>query len=131
MNLNVRYTFRRHEKLKSRKEIDHLFLHGNKISRFPLKIWYQVSPGNGQLKAGVGASKKYIRKANQRNRAKRLIREAYRLQKPPLQEYLLANDKNLQLFCLYQSGDVMRFETVYQAMEKSIQKLMQALVENN
>ncbi|HRN80464.1 MAG TPA: ribonuclease P protein component [Ferruginibacter sp.] len=131
MNLNIRYTYRRHEKLKSRKEIDALFLSGNKINRFPIKIWYQVTDGNGQLKAGVGASKKFIRMAHQRNRAKRLLREAYRLQKPLLQAFLIQEHKNLQLFCLYHATEVMGFEVVYQAMEKSIQKLIHTLRENH
>lgn len=130
MNPIIRYTYPRHEKLKSRKEIEALFLQGKKISQFPLKIWYQSTVGNGELKAGVGASKKFIRRAHHRNRAKRLIREAYRLQKPELQHYLTANHINLQLFCLYHAGELMQYDAVFRAMEKSIVKLIHQLREN-
>lgn len=67
------------EKLKATKDIDRLFqqghwLKGGKISL----VYYQPT---SERKIGVGAPKKRFKKAVDRNRIKRLLREYYRLNK--------------------------------------------------
>lgn len=108
-----------------------MFQQGKKIHQFPLKTWFRISEGSGAILAGVGASKKSLRLAHQRNRAKRLIREAFRLNKPALQQSLLSMNKDLEIFWLYNTADVLKFDDVLAAMEKSISKLIVTIRENN
>ena len=77
------YTFKKSEKLKSKKLIERLFVEGKSVSVFPLRLVYlQTSLDNNvSTKAGVSVSKRNFKKAVDRNRVKRLLREVYRLNK--------------------------------------------------
>lgn len=71
------------EKLKSKKLFEKLFTEGKSVSSFPLRLIYvQTDLKDGvQIKAGVSVSKRKFKNATQRNRIKRVLREAYRLNK--------------------------------------------------
>lgn len=76
-------SYSKREKLKSKKLIELLFAEGKSISNFPLRlIYFETHFEDGsKLKTGVSVSKKKFKKAVDRNRIKRLLREAYRLEK--------------------------------------------------
>ncbi|QWX83600.1 ribonuclease P protein component [Cellulophaga sp. HaHaR_3_176] len=77
------FKYSRAEKLKSKKLFELLFTEGKSISSFPLRLIYvQTDLKDGvQVKAGVSVSKRKFKNATQRNRIKRVLREAYRLNK--------------------------------------------------
>src|SRR4249919_2475820 len=96
------FTYRKTEKLKSRKQTEQLFNRGKSFTVFPVKVYYlKVEEQDNCVKAGVGVSSRNFKKAVQRNRIKRLLREAYRTEKIPLHRYLGQNDKYITLFLLY------------------------------
>ena len=81
------FTYQKTDKLKSRKQTQHLFSTGQAINVFPIRLIYTIEPITSStitpslaslLQAGVGAPSRTFRKAVQRNRVKRLLREAYR-----------------------------------------------------
>ena len=76
-------TFSNKEKLKSKKLIEQLFAEGKSISAHPLRLVFIESSFEDaiKLKVGVSVSKRNFKKAVDRNRIKRLLREAYRLNK--------------------------------------------------
>jgi ribonuclease P protein component len=95
-----RFTYRKHEKLKSRKVTDALFASGKTLQQFPLKLFYVVNDAETfSLNIGVGVSKRYFKKAVHRNRIKRLLREAFRLNKYLLYDTQLK--KQLTVFILF------------------------------
>lgn len=72
------------EKLKKKKEIDLLFAKGKWMSLDSIRIIILKSSEKYPIeshKIGVSVSKRYFKKAVDRNRIKRLLREAYRLNK--------------------------------------------------
>ena len=77
------YSFPKKEKLKSKKLIEQLFSEGKSVSAFPLRLVYLETPLKDDVIAqtGVSVSKRYFKKAVDRNRIKRLMRETYRLNK--------------------------------------------------
>ena len=84
--LNQKYP--RREKLKQKKEIDLLFTKGKWLSSGSLRIIsidLDKKPADefsiNNQKVGVSVSKKYFKKAVDRNRIKRLLREIYRKDK--------------------------------------------------
>jgi ribonuclease P protein component len=109
----TRYFFRKEDKLKSRKAIELLFSKGNSFSNYPFKVIWLPENRNNILQAGIGVSSKYFKKATDRNRIKRLMREAYRLQKKALQDYLEEKQLHLSVFILYIGKELPEYEIVY------------------
>lgn len=110
------FTYKKLDKLKSRKQTQHLFSKGHSIQVFPIKLIYTLEAtetnklealSNGMVQAGVGAPSRIFRKAVQRNRVKRLLREAYRLEKPNFLNQVNLNNKKLDLFFLYTDAQVL------------------------
>lgn len=121
-----RFGLPKKERLKSRKQIDGLFAEGKSFVVFPIRVTYQVfdSDENGSgLQVGVSASKRYFKKAVERNRIKRLLREAYRLQKEGLQKQLQTASKRGVVFFLYTDKSIASFDTMKVAMAKCLKKL--------
>lgn len=80
------FGYPKHEKLKQKKEISLLFEQGKWMSCGNLRVIYFNSdvpetPEITSFKIGVSASKRNFKKATDRNRIKRLLRESYRLNK--------------------------------------------------
>ena len=79
----MKLTYNKSEKLKSEKRIEALFLNGKSISAYPLRLVYMETTFNEnvKLKVGVSVPKRNFKKAVSRIKIKRLMREAYRLNK--------------------------------------------------
>ena len=81
--------FKKQEKLKSKILIDKLFAEGVSIKNYPLRLVYipinfqdtRTISANRYFKTGFSVPKKFIKTAVQRNRIKRLMREAFRKNK--------------------------------------------------
>lgn len=72
--------FPRGERLKSKKRIQQLFEEGSFIVDFPIKLLYLDASGlEVATKMAVSVPKKNFKRAVDRNRIKRLLRESYRL----------------------------------------------------
>jgi ribonuclease P protein component len=110
------FTYQKSDKLKSRKQTQHLFSTGQAINVFPIRLIYTIEPitssldnisSTSLLQAGVGAPSRTFRKAVQRNRVKRLLREAYRLEKPNFITQAALDNKRVNLFFLYTDASVL------------------------
>ncbi|MES1226963.1 MAG: ribonuclease P protein component, partial [Bacteroidota bacterium] len=78
------FTLGKKERLKSRKSIEQLFNEGKSFAVSPCRVFYMILPFNATstsfiVQFGAGVSTKNFKKAVDRNRIKRLVREAYRL----------------------------------------------------
>lgn len=83
------FTYPKEEKLKSRKLIDQVFSQGKSVSKYPIRLAFcEISDTDQKMQMGVSVSKKYFKKAVDRNYIKRLMRECYRLNKHILSEKL-------------------------------------------
>ena len=119
------YSYGKKEKLKSRKRIDQLFTGGRSFSVFPLKVFYRFAEGTttATLQAGVGVSVRNFRKAVDRNRIKRLLREAYRLNKPPLFTAISEKQQNAALFFLYLGKELPELPLLNEKMRAALDRL--------
>jgi ribonuclease P protein component len=122
------------DRLKSRKRIDQLFSEGKSFSITPFRIYYLInfytvphSPSN--LQFGAGVSGKNFKKAVDRNRIKRLIKESYRLQKSELQQTLKEKSIQLNIFFIYTDKELPDFDTVKVKVNVALKKLRQLVEE--
>jgi ribonuclease P protein component len=118
----MKLTYNKHEKLKSKKAIEQLFSEGKSISAYPLRLVYIEN--NETLKIGVSVSKRNFKKAVQRIRIKRLLREGYRLNKQQLVEKEI---KNYYIMLIYMSKEMPNFETVDSLTKKVFKKFIAQL----
>ncbi|MGB8192571.1 MAG: ribonuclease P protein component, partial [Chitinophagaceae bacterium] len=127
--IKAKYTLKKHERLKSRKLLDQLFRGGNNFFLYPIKVYYQstASPINAPVQAGFGVSARVFKKAVDRNRIKRLMREAYRLQKPALLEMIGPRQEKLAVFFLYVGKEVPEYETVKEKLLSVIERLSRSV----
>lgn len=79
------------------------------------------------LQAGFGASSRNFKKAVDRNRIKRLSREAYRLQKQPLFDRLKEKGLSLAVFFIYTGKELPDYRTVTEKIGVALQKLIREL----
>jgi ribonuclease P protein component len=127
-----RYTFKKEEKLKSRKVIDQLFKNGRSFSNFPFRImWKFNETALAELQAGFTVSSKHFKKAVDRNRIKRLMREAYRLQKRQLQDQLKEKEKKLAVFFIYVGNEIPSYSFISERTGKAIKHIIRIINENN
>ena len=117
-------TFSKSQRLKSRKKLQQLFTEGKSVRTPNIRIVYLLEKApTGEVKCGVGLTTKYFKKAVDRNRIKRLLREAYRLQQHPLNRYTAENNQSLSLFILYSGKELPAYHIIYENVEIALQKL--------
>lgn len=121
------FTLGKNERLKSRKQIEQLFKEGESFVVSPYKIYYLVKKGQPGLQFGAGVSGKNFKKAVDRNRIKRLTREAWRLQKNEMKEKLQAYNKQLNVFLIYTGKEIPEYKFVFDKVKTSIEKLIKTI----
>jgi ribonuclease P protein component len=122
MAANKTFTLGRQERLKSRKKIELLFRDGKVINLYPFRVSFLLTQEKG-LQIGVGAGKRYFKKAVDRNKIKRLLREAWRLQKNELLEKTNDSQKGLAVFIVYIGKEIPSFSETSIYVKQVIDRL--------
>jgi ribonuclease P protein component len=124
--MNHPNSFPKSEHLCGDKRIGLLFTLGDAFIAYPLRVVYLIAPKKDVEFASVMVSvpKKRFKRAVKRNRLKRLMREAYRLNKQPLVALLKENDLQLHVAFNYVSDDELDFVAVEKKMKVALQRLM-------
>lgn len=125
------HTLSKSERLKSQKQLAALFSDGKSLPAFPLRAVYRIIPKNeasaepvgGRVLAGFGVSSKNFKHAVDRNRGKRLLREAYRQHQHLLREKLENSSIDLHVFFMMTDKQLPDFATV----ENKMKYLLRAL----
>ena len=119
-----KFTLGKEERLKSRKQIEELFAKGQKFSSGFFRIHFLIDESAGSaLQFGIAVSTKNFKKAVDRNKIKRLSREAWRLHKNELKEKLSASGKQMNVFLIYTGKTIASYVEVVEAIRKIIGKL--------
>ncbi|MCW1952762.1 MAG: ribonuclease P protein component [Flavobacteriia bacterium] len=118
------FTLGAKERLKSKKAIEQLFASGKGLSVFPLRLVYLGVPAaQTPMQCAFSVSKRQFKKATDRNKIKRLLRESYRRQKPHLYQSL---SKAHQGMILFNGKEIPSQEQ----MDKNMQELLKKWLKN-
>ncbi|MEO8515801.1 MAG: ribonuclease P protein component [Flavobacterium sp.] len=125
----MKNTYPKHEKLKSKTTIDLLFSEGKSVSKYPLRLVFApIALEDGEsIKMGVSVSKKYFKKAVDRNYFKRVLRETYRLNKQLILENL---DKPYAFMFFYQSKDRLTYQEINEKTIQLFEKFVASIQEH-
>jgi len=119
-------SFKKEERLCSKKTISDLFENGNSFFLFPFRVLWMESktalPFPAQI--AITVPKKNFKKAVLRNRIKRLIREAWRLNKHILYSHLEKNNSTIVLMLIYTPSDLPDYKSVLSRTSQLVSKLL-------
>ncbi|HUI32427.1 MAG: ribonuclease P protein component [Dysgonamonadaceae bacterium] len=122
------FTFSKNERITGTKRIDALFIHGKGFICYPLRIIYLLQEQKNEAGCSVLISvpKKRIKKATQRNRIKRLIRESYRLNKKLIDNTELG-ERSLKIAFIYVKENESDLPEIQKAMQKALIKITEQI----
>ncbi len=117
----MQFTYPKSERLKRKTTIDLLFSTGKSVSKYPLRLVYVPVelPDEEPIKLGVSVSKKYFKKAVDRNYFKRVLRETYRLNKQLL---LPTGQQRYAFMFFYQTSDRLPYAEIEEKTKLLFQK---------
>lgn len=124
-----KYDLPRSQKLKSRVTIQQLFEAGKSIASFPIRVvWTSMSmPPTAvvaaRVQVAVSVPTRYFKRANQRNRIKRQLRECYRLHKYVLLDALPPAAPHIALMLIFTA----KTEQPYKLLERKTVELLTKL----
>ncbi|KAA6301192.1 MAG: Ribonuclease P protein component [Candidatus Ordinivivax streblomastigis] len=121
--------FSKAERISIQREIDRLFNEGSAFTVYPLRVFYlETKPLSGvSASILISVPKKRFKRAVQRNRIKRLVRETYRKNKHSLLASLQTQDTGLLLAFVYVSNHLCSYSEMETAIKKSLQILLKKL----
>ena len=110
--------FIRTERLKSRKIIESLFKKGASFGQYPLRLVYLPLPEQEEsppVKIAISVPKRKFAKAVDRNRIKRQIREAWRLNKGIMYKKLPPQSPSFAFMIIYVAKEPLSYQEIEQA----------------
>lgn len=121
----TRFTFKKEERLSSKKLIDELFRSGSSFYLYPFKVQFlpALDAGMNTVQILVAVPSKNFPHAVDRNRIKRLTREAYRLNKNGFNNSLKQQQKRLLVAFIYTAKKTEPFVLVNEKMILILKRL--------
>ena len=113
--------------LKSKRLITALFDKGIRLNKYPFKlILLPLDSADDDAiacKILISVSARKFRKATDRNRIKRIIREVYRRNKNIIYSYLTENNRKCALAIMYNGSEIPTFDQVEKVLIPLLRRL--------
>lgn len=122
------YSLPKRERLHLKKHIDELFAQGKGFVAYPLRVVYQTEAEDlwgdcPRAMMMVSVGKRNFKRANKRNRIKRLMREVYRLGKYPWWAQLESQQRRGRLALIFIGKELPTYQEVERAFAKALCRL--------
>lgn len=123
----IKGTFRKHERLRGRTRMQALIKGGRGISEPPIRLvaMSMQLPTPAAVQAAFAVPKRHMKRAVQRNRVKRLMREAYRGEKQRISDAFATRGEQYALLFIFQSGEVLPWPEVQRRITRLVDRLLQ------
>lgn len=130
------YKFLKKERLCSVIEIKEIFVSGKSFLNYPFSVRYKIKVNSicPKVQVVIISPKRYQKLSVNRNRAKRLIRESYRLNKAEIIKFAKENNTDISISISLVSQNIPDYKSVSTTMQKilsSIIKKTEEIIENN
>lgn len=114
----MKNTFPKSEKLCGDQSVDHLYKTGKRFVVWPIRVTY-LPIADGPSQVLIWAPKALFKHAVDRNRLRRQMREAYRLNK----QVLIEADKHYYLALNYIDKEMQNYKIITKSMMKILKRL--------
>lgn len=116
-------------KLCKEKEISALFKYGNKLHKFPFTAHYLTIDQHAAtpFQLVVSVPKRNFKKATDRNRIKRQIKEAIRKNKLILETFLVEENIQLSVFIIFTHKEKLIFDEITKKTEQFFASLIEKM----
>lgn len=137
LGMQPKQTFKKSERLCSKTLIETLFKQGKSFLEYPFKVLYlptivtATDDVSYPAKVLFTVPKRQFKKAVQRNKLKRLMREGYRKNKYQLYETLSHNNLEITLAYVYVAKETMPYTEIEKKIKASILRLKQEIFKTN
>jgi len=120
-------TFNKTERLRSKKIIERLFNQGDTFINYPFKIvWLKTSlKGPFPAQVLISVSKKGFKRAVDRNKIKRRIREAYRKNKHILYGHLGKTSNSCALAIIFIGKEIYKYNDIERKIIDSLTRFIE------
>lgn len=129
--MDLKYTFAKHERLKSEAEISLVYNTGEKSFSYPFKVYYHKHtsgdeslssiPKGQLLRICISVPKRKFKKAVDRNLIKRRTREAFRLNKHLW--YEKAEKQSTDLYLIFIGNELTEYSIIEKALKKTLNNI--------
>jgi len=121
----LKQTLNKNERLHSKKLIDQLFEKGDSFFVYPFKVLSLKAETAATCPAQlfISVPKRNIKKATDRNKIKRLIREAYRLNKTIIADHPKRIDNQFVFGLIYTQRTILTFREIERKIILILQRL--------
>jgi len=117
------------ERVYKRDEIQSLLKRGESFAKHPVRAIYEIHPGKAaDVAVMFSVPKRKFKKAVDRNRIKRLMRESYRLNKQDLHEVAQKKQLTVRVMFLYTGRELPDFTTLRDKIILTLQRLEECCV---
>ena len=119
------FTLPKKEHLCGEIRISRLFTEGKAFIVYPIRVVYRIDEKSDSepVRMMVSVPKKRFKRAVKRNRLKRLLREAYRLNKAALIDIIQQKNLNLQIAFNYVSGEEVDYVLMEEKMKIALKRI--------
>jgi ribonuclease P protein component len=122
------FTFTKAERLSSRKAIERLFSEGQSFAKYPIRlVWMPLSAApeaTFSVQVALSVPRKKFKKAVSRNRIRRLMREAWRMNKHRLYRELVVGEEQYAFMLIYTAMEELPLKQIEEAIQGIIRRFL-------
>ncbi len=129
----MRATFKKVERLSGKTVLADLFKNGKSVKAFPFVLLYKAYESDKDFPARLAISipKRKVKSAVKRNRIRRMVREAYRLQKQPFYDVLKSHHQQLAMLIIFVGNEAtLESNLVHEKISRLLARLCIEVTEN-